>query len=129
LKRFDIKQPVYFADINWEYLVGCVPEQGVRYRELPRQLPVTRDLAMVVDKSVPYESIENTIRKLRLQKLETLQLFDVFESEKLGTNKKSLAVSFTFLDEQKTLTDGEIEDMMQQLIRTLTQDLQVEIRK
>jgi phenylalanyl-tRNA synthetase beta chain len=129
LKRFDIKQPVYFADINWEKLLEHRPKKGVQYRELPRQLPVLRDLAMVVDKAVPYAAIEKSIRKLRLQKLEKLQLFDVFESEKLGKDKKSMAVSFTFLDEQKTLTDSEIDDMMQQLIKTLTQDLQVEIRK
>jgi phenylalanyl-tRNA synthetase beta chain len=129
LKRFDIKQPVYFADINWEKLLEQRPKKGVQYRELPRQLPVLRDLAMVVDKAVPYAAIEKSIRKLRLQKLEKLQLFDVFESEKLGKDKKSMAVSFTFLDEQKTLTDSEIDDMMQQLIKTLTQDLQVEIRK
>ncbi|HTF31782.1 MAG TPA: hypothetical protein VK625_23150 [Flavitalea sp.] len=64
-----------------------------------------------------------------MQKLKAVQLFDVFESEKLGTDKKSLAVSLTFLDEQKTLTDGEVDEMMQQLIKTLTQDLQVEIRQ
>ncbi|MHA4843669.1 phenylalanine--tRNA ligase subunit beta [Flavitalea antarctica] len=129
LKRFDIKQPVFFADINWERLLESRPGKGVQYRELPRQLPVLRDLAMVVDKEVPYAAIEKSIRKLRLEKLEKLQLFDVFESEKLGKDKKSMAVSFTFLDEQKTLTDSEIDDMMQQLIKALTQDLQVEIRK
>jgi phenylalanyl-tRNA synthetase beta chain len=129
LKRFDIKQPVYFADMNWEKLLEQRAKQGVQYRGLPRQLPVLRDLAMVVDKTVPYAAIEKSIRKLRLQKLEKLQLFDVFESDKLGKDKKSMAVSFTFLDEQKTLTDSEIDDMMQQLIKTLTQDLQVEIRK
>jgi phenylalanyl-tRNA synthetase beta chain len=129
LKRFDIKQPVYFADMNWEKLLEQRAKQGVQYRGLPRQLPVLRDLAMVVDKTVPYAAIEKSIWKLRLQKLEKLQLFDVFESDKLGKDKKSMAVSFTFLDEQKTLTDSEIDDMMQQLIKTLTQDLQVEIRK
>ncbi|RYZ87267.1 MAG: phenylalanine--tRNA ligase subunit beta [Proteobacteria bacterium] len=129
LKRFDIRQPVYFADISWERLLDHKSKETVQFRELPKQLPVLRDLAMVVDKSVPYEAIEKSIRKLRLQKLERLQLFDVFESEKLGKNKKSMAVSFTFLDEQKTLTDSEIDDMMQQLINTLAKDLQVEIRK
>ncbi|MET0243040.1 MAG: phenylalanine--tRNA ligase subunit beta, partial [Flavitalea sp.] len=104
-------------------------KQAVQYRELPKQLPVHRDLAMVVDKAVAYESIEKTIRKQKLQKLQKLQLFDVFESDKLGANKKSLAVSFTFLDEQKTLTDVEVDEMMQQLIKSLTNDLQVEIRK
>ena len=129
LKRFDIKQPVFFADISWELVLDSVDAQGVQFRDLPKQLPVMRDLAMVVDKTVPYDSIEKSIRKLRLQKLAGLQLFDVFESDKLGNGKKSMAVSFTFLDEQKTLTDSEVDDMMQQLIKTLTDDLRVEIRK
>ncbi|RYG02305.1 MAG: phenylalanine--tRNA ligase subunit beta [Chitinophagaceae bacterium] len=129
LKRFDIKQPVFFADISWDQLLAAISKQAVQFRELPKQLPVHRDLAMVVDKAVAYESIEKTIRKQKLQKLQKLQLFDVFESDKLGTNKKSLAVSFTFLDEQKTLTDVEVDEMMQQLIKSLINDLQVEIRK
>ncbi|HTF31783.1 MAG TPA: hypothetical protein VK625_23155, partial [Flavitalea sp.] len=61
LKRFDIKQPVYFADISWDVLLEFISKQGVQFRELPKQLPVLRDLAMVVDKGVAYESVEKTI--------------------------------------------------------------------
>ncbi len=129
LGRFDIRQPVYYADIDWEKLGTMISKDGVRFRELPRQLPVQRDLALVVDKSVQYSTLEQSVRKLRLQKLQRMQLFDVFESEKLGKDKKSLAVNFLFLDEQKTLTDQEIDDMMQQLVNALTKDLQAEIRK
>ena len=59
-----------------------------------------------------YAEVENAVKKLRLEKLQELQLFDIFESEKLGEGKKSLAVSFTFLDEEKTLVDKEIDQMM-----------------
>ena len=68
-------------------------------------------------------------RKLNLKKLQSIQLFDVFESEKLGKNKKSIAVNFVFLDEVKTLTDTEIEGWMKKIMQTLEKDLQVEIRK
>lgn len=129
LKRFDIRQPVLFADISWEMLLKSIPATGVQFRELPKQLPVHRDLAMIVPKSLPYESIDTAIKKLRLNKLYEVQLFDIFESEKLGENKKSLAVSFTFLDEEKTLTDKEIDGMMQQLMTVLEGDLKAEIRK
>ncbi len=129
LKRFDIRQPVYYADLDWELVLAGTQKDGVKFREVPKQLPVLRDLAIVVEKSLPFGAIEQSVKKLRLQKLQKMQLFDVFTSEKIGHDKKSLAVNFMFLDEQKTLTDVEIDEMMQQLISTLTRDLQVEIRK
>jgi phenylalanyl-tRNA synthetase beta chain len=129
LKRFDIKQPVFFADLSWETILKQIPSEGVKFQELPKQLPVQRDLAMILPKAVPYESIDAAVKKLRLDKLKQVQLFDVFESEKLGNEKKSLAVSFTFLDQEKTLTDKEIDGMMQLLMKTLEQELHAEIRK
>jgi phenylalanyl-tRNA synthetase beta chain len=84
---------------------------------------------MVVPKALAYQDVETTIAKIRLEKLRSLQLFDVFESEKLGRDKKSLAVSFMFQDDEKTLTDREIDAMMSRIMRTLEQDLSAEIRK
>jgi phenylalanyl-tRNA synthetase beta chain len=84
---------------------------------------------MVVPKALAYQDVETTIAKIRLEKLRSLQLFDVFESEKLGHDKKSLAVSFMFQDDEKTLTDREIDAMMSRIMRTLEQDLSAEIRK
>jgi phenylalanyl-tRNA synthetase beta chain len=92
-------------------------------------LPVNRDLAMVVPRNLPYEKVEDTIRKVHLDKLQQIELFDIFESEKLGKDKKSLAVSFTFLDKEKTLTDKEIDGMMNQIMEILERDLSAEIRK
>jgi phenylalanyl-tRNA synthetase beta chain len=96
--------------------------------ELPKQLPVYRDLAMIVDKATSYGNVEKTIQTIGLEKLKQVQLFDIFESEKLGSNKKSLAVSFTFLDEEKTLTDKEIDAMMNRIISSLETNLQAQIR-
>jgi phenylalanyl-tRNA synthetase beta chain len=104
-------------------------EKAVVFRELPRQLPVYRDLAMVVDKGLAYEAVEKTIRNTRLDKLQEVKLFDIFTHEKLGQGKKSLAVSFTFLDEEKTLTDKEIEAMVGRIISALEKEVQAEIRK
>ena len=129
LKRFDIKQPVFFADIDWELLLKKVAKGVLKVTELPRQLPVHRDLAMIVPKALPYTEVESTVKKVRIEKLQTVQLFDIFESEKLGADKKSLAVSFTFLDEEKTLTDKEIDGMMNKIMTALEKDLQAEIRK
>lgn len=129
LKRFDIKQPVFYADIDWELLLKKVAKGILRVTELPRQLPVHRDLAMIVPKALPYADVEATVKKTRIEKLQNIQLFDIFESAKLGADKKSLAVSFTFLDEEKTLTDKEIDSMMNKIMTALEKELQAEIRK
>lgn len=129
LATFDIKQDVLFADIHWESVVELSIKKQIVYKELPRQLPVNRDLAMVVSKSLPYSIVEASIKKIQLDKLQDIALFDVFESDKLGANKKSFAVSFSFLDETKTLTDKEIDSMMQTIMQRLEIDLKAEIRK
>jgi phenylalanyl-tRNA synthetase beta chain len=129
LKRFDIKQPVFYADLDFELMLKYISANSIKAKELPRQLPVRRDLAMVVPKSLPFADVENTVKKVKLDKLRSIQLFDIFESEKLGADKKSLAVSFTFLDEEKTPTDKDIDGMMNKIMNALETNLQAEIRK
>jgi phenylalanyl-tRNA synthetase beta chain len=129
LSRFDIRQPVYYASLNWDNLVLLASRNTLRFTELPRQIPVQRDLALIVEKSLPFESVEKTLRKTGLEKLKQVQLFDIFESEKLGKDKKSLAISLSFLDPEKTLTDKEIDGMMNRIMKTAEQELKAEIRK
>jgi phenylalanyl-tRNA synthetase beta chain len=129
LRRFDCKQELFYADIRWDKLLDLAGKLAIEFRELPRQLPVQRDLAMVVDKSLAYEKVERAIHGIHLDKLQEVKLFDIFESEKLGHNKKSLALSFTFLDEEKTLTDKEIDGMIGRIMGTLEREVQAEIRK
>ena len=87
-----------------------------------------RDLALLLDKKITFEAVEASIKKTNTNKLQAVKLFDIFESEKLGNNKKSLAVNFTFLDEEKTLTDKEIDAMMQRIIGALEKDVEAVIR-
>ncbi|HEY4063399.1 MAG TPA: phenylalanine--tRNA ligase subunit beta [Puia sp.] len=129
LKQFDCRQELFFVDLNWDLLIRQASGLSTEFRELPRQLPVYRDLAMVVAKSLPFEKVERAIRGAKLDKLQEVKLFDIFESEKLGLDKKSLAVSFTFLDEEKTLTDKEIDGMVGKIMAALEKDVQAEIRK
>lgn len=129
LQRFDIKQPVYFIDLSYESLLKLFRQQKITYREIPKYPAVNRDLAMVVDSSTSFEAVEAAIRKNKIARLRDLRLFDVFESEKLGAGKKSLAISFTFLDEEKTMTDKEIDGMVNKLIQSLEKELGAEIRK
>jgi phenylalanyl-tRNA synthetase beta chain len=127
--RFDIKQPVYFANFNWDLLLDHALKNSIQFRETAKFPAVERDLAMVVSKNLPYRSVQDLITKLRLNKLQDVRLFDVFESEKLGADKKSLAVNFTFLDEEKTLTDKEIDGWMTKIMTSLEKELGAEIRK
>ena len=129
LKQFDIRQEVLFADVHWDVLMSLALARRIEFRELPRQLPVYRDLALLVGKSLPYEKVEGAIRNAKLDKLREVKLFDIFESEKLGTDKKSLALSLTFLDEERTLTDKEIDAMVNRIMMFLEKEVQAEIRK
>ncbi|GMV77280.1 MAG: phenylalanine--tRNA ligase beta subunit [Chitinophagaceae bacterium] len=128
-QNFDIKQPVFFIDFNYAALLKQVTEQNIIYQEISKFPAMQRDLAMLVNTNVTYHQIEQTIQKLKLNKLKNIRLFDVFESDKLGKDKKSMAVNFTFSDEEKTLTDKEIDSMIHKLIQQLEKDLAAEIRK
>ncbi|HEV2354231.1 MAG TPA: phenylalanine--tRNA ligase subunit beta, partial [Puia sp.] len=129
LKRFDCRQPLFYADIRWDSLMEMASRHRIEFRELPRQLPVYRDLAMIVRESLPYERVKDAIRGARLDKLREVRLFDIFESEKLGAGKRSLALSLTFLDEEKTLTDKEIDGMVARIMTALEREIGAEIRK
>jgi phenylalanyl-tRNA synthetase beta chain len=126
---FDVKQPVFFADFNWDMLLNHALNKNIRFSEISKFPIVERDLSIVVNKSMRYKQVRNSIDKLKLNTLEDLKLFDVFESDKLGNDKKSIAVNFTFLDKEKTLTEKEIEGWMNKIMTTLEKELGVEIRK
>jgi len=129
LTQFGIKQPVFFAALNWEAVLKLALKQTLAIKELPRFPSVMRDISMVVPKELAYAEVENSVNKLKLANLQEVKLFDIFESEKLGADKKSIAVSFTFLDQEKTLTDKEIDEWMSRIMNVLESDLKAEIRK
>jgi phenylalanyl-tRNA synthetase beta chain len=127
LKAFDIGQPVFYATFNWDVLVKAFSKQKIEFAESSKFPSVRRDLALLIDKSVKYQQIEelafNTERKL----LKEVNLFDIYEGEKLG-NKKSYAVSFTLLNNEATLTDKQIESVMEKLISNYKEKLGAELR-
>jgi phenylalanyl-tRNA synthetase beta chain len=129
LNDFDIKQPVYFIDINYVDLLKLVEKKKIVYKEVAKFPAVQRDLALIVNRATTFESLEAAVKKAKLSKLQNVRLFDVFESDKLGADKKSMAVSFTFLDEEKTLTDKETDSMVNKLIDIFQKELGAEIRK
>jgi phenylalanyl-tRNA synthetase beta chain len=101
----------------------------ITHRDVPRFPAVQRDLAIVVDNSMVYEQVEKATAAAKVSKLSSVNLFDVFESDKLGVGKKSMAISFTFLDEEKTLTDKEIDAMISKIIASYEKELGAEVRK
>mgnify|MGYP001041092735 CR=1 FL=1 len=129
LERFGIRQGVWFADFNWPVLLKEATEHQISFTELSRQLPVHRDLSIVIPKGLHYDKVEKTVKSIRLDKLKDIRLFDIFESEKLGKDRKSMAMSFTFLDKEKTLTDIEIDTMMCKIMHVFEKELEAEIRK
>ena len=129
LSAFDIKNDVFVSDVDWDAFLKASPQKNNAFKEVPKYPAVERDLALVVNKTIKYDAIKKGVEDLRLQKLQGINLFDVFESEKLGGDKKSMAVHFTFIDEEKTLTDKEIDSWMNKIISTLEKDLGAEIRK
>ena len=129
LQNFDIKQPVFVLDIQFEKLLKAVEKNKIVYKEVNKFPVMQRDLAMVVSYATTYVSIENVVKKIKLNKLRDMRLFDIFESDKLGTDKKSMAISFIFSDDEKTLTDKEVDAMVLKLIQGFENELSAEIRK
>lgn len=126
---FGLKQPVFFASIHWDKIVELSGKATLAFREIPKFPEVERDLSIVIDKQIQYVQVEEVISSCRIKKLTGTRLFDVFTSDKLGNNKKALALSFTFMDNEKTLVDKEIESMMMKLITAFETQLGAEIRK
>jgi phenylalanyl-tRNA synthetase beta chain len=129
LDKFGIKQPVFFAGLNWGLLSELASKQSLVIKSISKFPAVQRDLAMIVPKQLQYEEVEKMVQKIKPGTLQEIRLFDIFESEKLGADKKSMAINFTFSDEEKTLTDKEIDGWMNKIMTTLEKDLQAEIRK
>lgn len=128
LKRSDIDQDVWFAHIDWEWLVKKAAHQAVTYSELPKHLSVRRDLALLVDRKVQFGTIKELAFRNEKVLLREVSLFDVYENESLGENKKSYAVSFLLRDDRKTLTDKAIDKIMNNLARVYESELGAKIR-
>jgi phenylalanyl-tRNA synthetase beta chain len=129
LSQFDIKQAVYQIDFNFKQLLQSNTSNKVVYKEVSKFPSVQRDLALIIDKDLTFDKVETVTKKQNLSLLTHIKLFDVFESEKLGPNKKSIAINFTFMNDEKTLTDKEIDETMNKLIKSFEKELQAEIRK
>ena len=128
LKAFDIENTVYYADIQWKACLKELNKRKISYTEISKFPEVKRDLALLVDKSVRFAEIEKIAFDTDKKLLKNVTLFDVYEGKNLEPGKKSYAVNFTLQDKEKTLTDKQIDGIMQKLIKNLTEKLDAKLR-
>ncbi|ALD21668.1 phenylalanine--tRNA ligase subunit beta [Hymenobacter sp. DG25A] len=128
LKRMDVSQPVWYAELDWDWLMRKYKNTLVA-RELPKFPEVRRDLSLVVDKTVTFDQLQQIARRTEKKLLQQVNVFDVYEGDKLGADKKSYSVSFLLQDPTQTLTDQAIDSVMQRLIQQFEQQAGALIRK
>ena len=128
LKEFGIKQEVLFADFNWDTILKLVGNKNIKVSENSKFPAVKRDLALLLDTKVPFNEVYNLAFQSEKKLLKEVDLFDVYEGDKLPDGKKSYAVSFLLQDETKTLADKQIDKIMQKLQQTFEKNLEAVLR-
>ena len=128
LKKMDIDTEVFYADINWNYLLKALKKHKVTYAEISKFPEVKRDFALLVDNSVKFADIERIAFESERKILKSVNLFDVYEGKNLEAGKKSYAVSFILQDETKTLADKQIDAIMSKIQVNLEKQLGAKLR-
>ena len=127
LKHFGIKNEVFYADFNWDVIIKSTSSK-IKYSDIPKYPEVRRDLALLIDKTVTYDSVYNVARQTEKSLLKEINLFDVYEGSNLGEGKKSYALSFIIQDNNKTLTDAQIDKIMGKLQKNFETELGASLR-
>lgn len=129
LKRLDISAEVFYADFDWDLILRVVKNNKITYTEVSKFPSVRRDLSMLLNKDYTFEQLKQIAFKTDKSLLKEVNVFDVYIGDKLPEGKKSYALSFLIQDEEKTLTDKQIESLMQKLILNFEKQAGAEIRK
>ena len=128
-KQFDLSDDIYFADVNMDALLKVISTNDFKAEEPSRFPEVRRDLSMVLDRAVQYVQLEELAYQSEPKLLKRINLFDIYEGEKIGIGKKSYALSFFLRDDEATLKDKQIDNVMQKLMEGLEKKLGAVIRK
>lgn len=128
LKKFGIKQKVYFAEIDWKSFVNLYRNIDITYEAVAKYPKIERDLSLVLEENIPYGKVEDLIQNKMPEMLIDYQLFDLFSGEKLGKNKKALAVKFIFQLKERTLKDKEVDNYMEEIMELFKEKLEAIIR-
>lgn len=129
LKKLDISSEVFYADFDWDLIIRSVRNNKITYTEVSKFPSVRRDLSMLLNKDITFEQLKQIALKTDKSLLKEVNVFDVYIGDKLPDGKKSYALSFLIQDEEKTLTDKQIESLMQKLILNFEKQAGAEIRK
>jgi phenylalanyl-tRNA synthetase beta chain len=127
-RKFGLDDAVFYAAFDWQKLVSIYAAIKTEYREVPRFPSVRRDLSLLIDKHITFEQIRLSAAQAERKLLREINLFDVYEGDKLPEGKKSYAVSFLFCDEAQTLNDKTIEKSMERITRSLAEATGAELR-
>ena len=127
-RKFGIKQPVFAAEIDWNMLFELVRRDKVAFHELPRYPGVRRDLALLLDEGVSYADLRSSALRQARKLLRSVSLFDVYRGDKIPAGKKQYALGFVLRDDEKTLTDQEVETAMERILAAFRKDFGAELR-
>lgn len=128
LKATEVSQEAYFAELNWNLLVKMALKKKVEYTDLPKSMPVKRDLALLLNADITFAEVESVIRNSEKRLLKSVSLFDVYEGKNLEAGKKSYAVTMILQDDEKTLNDKQIDAVMNKIIANLQKQLDAKLR-
>ena len=127
-KKLDVNTEVFYADFNWDNVLSLAGKTKLEFTEIPKFPAVRRDLALLLDKKVTYKELEELAYSTERKLLKDVNLFDIYEGDKLEAGKKSYALSFMLQDEEATLNDKQIDNVMQKLIKTYTEKIGAVLR-
>ena len=127
-RKFDVKQPVFAAEINWNTLFMLVKRDKVSFKEMPKFPEVRRDLALLLDESVSYGDLRKSAFKAAKKLLRQVTLFDVYRGDKIPAGKKQYAMGFVLQDVEKTLTDADVERVMGKILSTFQNEFGATLR-
>jgi len=129
LKKAEVEKEVFYADFNFDMILKLARKNKIVYSEISKYPAVKRDLSMLIDKNVTFGQLKEIAQKTERKLLQDVNVFDVYQGDKLPAGKKSYALSFILQDNEKTLTDKAIDGIMQKLIYNLEKEAGAEIRK
>jgi phenylalanyl-tRNA synthetase beta chain len=127
-KQFDLKQVIYVSIIQWDTVIELLKLNSIKYQEIPKTFAVRRDFSLLINKEITFDQISLSAKKVEKKLLKSVELFDVYEGKNLEEGKKSYAVSFHFQDNESTLTDQTVDQIMEKIRKSLETEANAKLR-
>ena len=127
-KKFEINENVLYAELDVNMIIDKYSDQPIHFKKISKFPEVSRDLSILIDKEVRFEDIYKTVRQINQKLIKEISLFDVFQGKNLPDDKKSYGIAFKIQDNDKTLSESEIEGLMKKIISKMEKDFKAELR-